>query len=49
MSLNGIVQFDKNLRKLMKSKIFQKASIGKKLDLGYRLINSKYGTGKSFK
>lgn len=44
MSLNGISLFDKNLRTLMNSKIFQEANVERKFDLGYKLLNSKYGT-----
>jgi len=43
MSLAGLNQFKENLDTLMKSEIFKKADDGKKWDLGYRFLNSKYG------
>ena len=43
MSFNGIRIFDRNLRTLMKSKGWECADDGQKFDLGYRLLNSKYG------
>ena len=48
MSINGIAQFDKNLRVLMNSEAFKKADEAQKLNFGYRLFNSKYGIGAFF-
>lgn len=48
MSFSGIVQFDKNLRLLMNSEAFKEADDAQKLDLGYRLLKSKYGLGSFF-
>ena len=45
MSLAGAKQFDENLRKLMDSDAFKKASLASQLNMGYRMMNSKYGTG----
>lgn len=43
MSFTGIVQFRENLDTLMESKAFKNASDGKQLEMGYRLLNSRYG------
>lgn len=48
MSFNGIVVFEKNLRKLMSSDAFKKADSAQQLNLGYRLLKSKYGLGAWF-
>jgi len=45
MSLNGLVQFDKNLRKIMDSDQWKNGDFSDKANLGYRLLNSKYGLG----
>lgn len=45
MSFNGFATFDKNLRILMETEEFRKADDGEKLNLGYRLLRSKYGLG----
>ena len=45
MSLAGIVQYEKNLRKLMASEKFKSADDGEKLKYGFSLFKSKYGKG----
>lgn len=45
MSLSGLKEFEYNLRKVMDSEAFKKADESKKLIIGYRLFNSKYGIG----
>jgi hypothetical protein len=45
MSFNGIVTFEKNLRKLMDSDAFEKAKTAKRLQLAGMLMRSKYGLG----
>ena len=48
MSLYGLKEFDYNLRKMMDSEAFKKADEVKKFNMGYRLLNSKYGLGSFF-
>ncbi len=43
MSIANMYQFEQNLRRLVESKAFKLATEAEKLDLGYRLANSKYG------
>ncbi len=45
MSLNGLNQFDKNLRAMLEADVFQKANTEEKFELSYKLLNSKYGLG----
>ena len=45
MSLSGIGQFNENLKKVMETETFQKADFVEKMELGHRLLNSKYGLG----
>ena len=49
MSFSGLEQFNKNLLKLMKLESFKKCSESEKLNIGYKLINSKFGTGSNLK
>ena len=45
MSFAGFVEYEKNLRTLMKSNAYKRANDSDKLELGYKLFKSKYGIG----
>ena len=45
MSFAGFKQFNENLLSLMETKTFKESSDTDKWELGYRLLNSKYGKG----
>lgn len=49
MSLAGLKTFEQNLRKLMACSAFKKADEAQKLNMGQRLINSKFGGTMGFK
>ena len=48
MSFAGAQTFKENLDKVMELKQFKNGDFKIKMDLGYRLWNSKYGTGGFF-
>ena len=43
MSFNGIYQFNQNLLKVMDSEAYKKGDFAQKMNIGYRLLESKYG------
>ena len=48
MSLNGLKQFDENLRTMMDSKAFNKADDVDRLRMSEALLRSNYGVGSPF-
>jgi hypothetical protein len=48
MSFAGMRTFEKNLSTLMDSEAFKNADEGARLNMGYRLLKSKYGIGSFF-
>jgi len=48
MSFNGILVYERNLRRLMDSEAFKNSDEEKRLDLAYRLYKSKFGLGAWF-
>ena len=45
MSLNGLKQFSDNINTLMDTDAWKDADFGARCNMGYRLLNSKYGVG----
>ena len=47
MSCNGVVQFSENVKTLMATDAWKQADDSDKMQLGWCLLNSKYGVGSS--
>ena len=48
MSYSGLKTFNKNISTLMESDIWKTSDDVARMNLGYKLLNSKYGIGSSF-
>lgn len=44
MSLNGLKTYNDNIKKVQETDEYKSADTSKKLNIMYRLLNSKYGT-----